>query len=122
MTDAADRLARGQVHWAWLDPVVGSEQQGRRPVVIVSTSDLVTGPTVIVVPLTTTMPAVMGAYMALLPRQRTGLPRDSVALCHHVRSVSVRRLGRPTGVTLGTDDMAAVDAALRYTLGLEDAD
>lgn len=121
MTDERGGLLRGQVHWTWLDPVVGSEQAGRRPSVIVSTNDLATGPTVVVVPLTSTMPAVMGAYMALLPRQRTGLPRDSVALCHHVRSVSVRRLGRFTGVTLGPADMAAVDAALRYTLGLEDA-
>ncbi len=120
--DPQDGLTRGQVRWLWLDPIVGSEQAGRRPAVIVSTSDMATGPTVIVVPLTSSMPSAMGPYMAFLPRQRTGLPRDSVALCHHVRSVSVRRLGRPTGVTLGPDDMAAVDAALRYTLGLEDAD
>lgn len=121
MTDAIDGLTRGQVYWIWLDPVVGSEQAGRRPAIIVSTNDLVTGPTVVVVPLTSTIPIVMGAYMTLLRRRPNGLARDSVALCHHVRSVSVRRLARFTGITLGADDMAAIDGALRYVLGLEDA-
>jgi mRNA interferase MazF len=31
-----NNFVRGQVYWAYLDPVIGSEQMGRRPVVIVS--------------------------------------------------------------------------------------
>ncbi|ANS79869.1 hypothetical protein SGUI_2473 [Serinicoccus hydrothermalis] len=47
-------LAPGQVCWAWLDPAVGREQGGRRPVVVVSGSDYldVVDSLVVVVPVT----------------------------------------------------------------------
>lgn len=113
-------LQRGQLHWAWLDPVVGSEQAGRRPVVIVSAPDLLVGPTVVCVPLTSSVPDFLPAFEVLLPAARTGLARDSVALCHQIRVLSLRRLRRQIG-QLGADDMRAIDAALLYALGLEDA-
>ena len=46
MGGVGDDLRRGQLHWAFLDPVVGSEQAGRRPVIIVSGPDLLVGSTV----------------------------------------------------------------------------
>lgn len=115
-----DDLRRGQLHWAWLDPVVGSEQAGRRPVIIVSGPDLLVGPTVVCVPVTSSIPDTLPAFEVLLPASRSGLTRDSVAMCHQIRVLSLKRLRRMIG-DLGADDMRAIDAALLYALGLEDA-
>jgi mRNA interferase MazF len=122
VTERPQDLRRGQLYWAWLDPAVGSEQAGRRPVVIVSTDDLLVGPTAIVVPLSSRIPDRMPAFLVPLPRAQTGLARDSVALCHQVRALSVRRLVQPAGPDLGETDMRAIAGALRYALGLEDVD
>ena len=119
MADPAD-LRRGQIHWAYLDPIVGSEQAGRRPVVIVSSSDLLGGPTAIVVPISSRIPERTPAFLVPLARERTGLARDSVACCHQVRALSVRRLVQRAGPDLSQEDMWAITAALRYALGLEE--
>jgi len=113
-------LRRSQIWWAWLDPVVGSEQAGRRPVVIVSADELLIASTVVAVPFTTSTQHGSAAYRVPLTAERTGLKRDSVALCHQVRVLSVMRLRRRVG-QLSSEDMRAIDAALLYTLGLEDA-
>lgn len=113
-------LLRGQIHWAWLDPVVGSEQAGRRPVVIVACNDLLVGPTALCVPVTSRIPERVPTYAVLLPAERTGLPRDGIALCHQVRALSVARLVRRAG-DVSPQDMRSIDATLLYVLGLEDA-
>ena len=113
-------LRRGQIWWAWLDPVVGSEQARRRPVVIVCADDLLVGPTVIAVPLTSTASDPMPAFKVPLAADGAGLTRDSFALCQQVRVLSLKRLGRLVG-QVAPDDMRAIDRALLYALGLEDA-
>lgn len=54
MADPAGALEPGQVCWAWLDPAVGREQSGRRPVVVISGRDYldVVDTLVVVVPVT----------------------------------------------------------------------
>ncbi|MCY7417657.1 MAG: type II toxin-antitoxin system PemK/MazF family toxin [Chloroflexi bacterium] len=119
MTGEPIGLRRGQLHWAYLDPVIGSEQAGRRPVVIVSIDELLLGPTLVVVPLTSRVPVHMPPQYVLLPRSRTGLAQDSVALCHQVRAISTRRLVGRAGNDLNEADMAAIGYALRYVLDVE---
>ena len=120
MGGVGDDLRRGQLHWAFLDPVVGSEQAGRRPVIIVPGPDLLVGSTVVCVPGTLSIPDVLPAFAVSLPATRSGLARDSVAMCHQVRVLSLMRLRRQIG-QLSAEDMRAIDAALLYALGLEDA-
>ena len=115
-----DDLRRGQIHWAWLDPTVGSEQAGRRPVVIVACNDLLVGPTALCVPLTSRVSERVPAFAVSLPASRTGLDRDSLALCHQIRAFSIGRLIRQVGIC-APDDMRAIDVTLLYVLGLEDA-
>ena len=114
-------LRRGQIWWAWLDPVIGSEQDGRRPVVVVSTNELLVGPTAIVVPLSTRLPDLIPSFIAVLPKERSGLAEDSGAYGIHIRAISTQRLVRQVGHELSVEDMRAIDAALLYALGLEDA-
>jgi mRNA interferase MazF len=88
-------LRRGEVYWADLAPRSGSEQQGRRPVIIVSNDQLNqiwNWKSLIVVPLSTS------ATQRTLPLGTAGLPKECVALCHQLttldRSKFVKRIGR----------------------------
>lgn len=90
------------MHWARLAPRSGSEQQGNRPVVIVSSdgfNETAGWRSVIVVPVSTsTSQARRGPTAVPLPKGAGGLAADSVALCHQVttldRAKLTRRLGR----------------------------
>jgi mRNA interferase MazF len=82
-----------------LDSTVGSEQAGRRPVLIVSRESAnVVLPVVTVLPLTTRkVQRRIYPNEALIPKGRAGLKRDSIAMAHQLRTVSKKRLGRRVG-------------------------
>ena len=112
-------MQRGDVFEAALDPVEGSEQGGRRPVVVVS-RDAITAfsPVVIVVPVsgfsnfTKIYPS-----QTVLPAGIGGLPVQSVVMGEQVRTVAKTRLTRYLG-HLPEDAMKDVDAKLKIALGL----
>lgn len=114
--------ARGEVHLASLDPVVGSEQGKVRPVVIVSNNAANSSAerrgrgVVTVVPITSNVHTVY-AFQVLLPREETGLPAHSKAQAEQVRSISTDRLVRHIA-TLPAELMRGVDDALRLHLAL----
>lgn len=111
-----DSIRRGQVHFAMLEPVIGSEQGGRRPVIVVS-NDMGNrhGSTVVVVPITTGQKAVLPTHVRV--GGRAGLDARSIALCEQVRTVDKRRLSAPLG-KIGAQGMALIGAALETELGL----
>src|SRR6058998_226196 len=88
--------------WALLDPTVGREQAGRRPV-LVFCNDVIAAPIGLatVLPLTTwkTGRRVYPTEV-LLPSAMGRLPGDSLVLAHQVRTISARRLSPAFG-TLG---------------------
>jgi mRNA interferase MazF len=88
---------RGELFYADLDPVVGHEQAGRRPFLILSVERLneTDWEIAIGVPMTTTD---HGSHMHLrVEPEESGLPRVSYAMPEMVRTVSIRRLGRRVG-------------------------
>ncbi|MGH2551025.1 MAG: type II toxin-antitoxin system PemK/MazF family toxin [Thermomicrobiales bacterium] len=89
--------SRGDVWDAYLDPVVGREQGGRRPVVIVSNDNLNTSPSQLcwIVPLTTRDRGVWAHPP--LEISESGLARPSFMLCDQLRSISHDRLRRYRG-------------------------
>ena len=104
-----------------LDPVVGSEQSGRRPVLVVSreVANAVL-PVVTVVPLTTRKKnRRIYPNEALLPAGTAGLKRDSIAMAHQIRTLSRSRLRSRMGVIDDPDIRAAVRAALQVQLDLD---
>ena len=111
-------MKRGDVYMAGLDPVVGSEQGGTRPVVIIQND---TGnrhaPTVIAVPVTSSGGKPRLPTHALLPSGEGGLWRDSIALCEQVRTLEKSRLGRRLGA-LGPQSLRAVERALQVSLDI----
>lgn len=109
-------IGRGQVRYALLEPVLGCEQGGRRPVIVVS-NDMGNryGRTVVVVPVTTGAKPGLPTHVQL--GGHAGLRQGSIALCEQVRTVDKRRLVRLVG-RLDARAMSLVDAALEVALGL----
>ena len=88
---------RGDIVWAHLSPVIGSEQAGKRPVVIISGNTLNHHlPVRIVCPITSEGRVSTGRI--LIPSGKlSGLKKDSYALSFQVRTVSVKRLSKKIG-------------------------
>lgn len=112
-------MQRGDVFEATLDPVEGSEQGGRRPVVVVSRDAInASSPVVIVVPVSS-----MSNFSRIYPSQSVlgagtgGLSVQSVVMAEQVRTVAKTRLTRYLG-HLTDDALKDVDAKLKIALSL----
>jgi mRNA interferase MazF len=109
-------IMRGDIHIADLDPVVGSEQGGRRPCLVVQ-NDMGNrhAPTVIVAPITSRMKPELPTHLPVstVPASHKG----SVALLEQLRTIDKRRLGAYRG-SLGYVGMCMLDAALAASLDL----
>ena len=112
------RAQRGDIFMANLDPTVGVEQAGTRPVLVVQ-CDLANEriPTVTVVPLTSNLRAARFLFTVTVTSAESGLGADSVILAFHVRTLDKSRLIRRMG-HLQFETMAEVDQALALHLGL----
>ena len=109
---------RGEVFYADLSPVVGSEQGGIRPVLIVQ-NDIGNrhSPTVIAAAITSRqdknrLPTHIG-----IRADRCGLSRDSVVLLEQIRTLDKHRLREKAGQVV-PEDMQRVDQPLGVSIGL----
>jgi len=115
------RIQRGDIFLANLDPVVGSEQAGTRPVLVVQCDQANERiPTVTVVPLTSNLRAGRFLFTVTISAAELGLAMDGVALVFHIRTLDQTRLIRKLG-RLTPQTMAQVDQALALHLGLPTA-
>ena len=110
-------MKRGEIYRADLDPVVGSEQGGIRPVVIIQndTGNL-HSPTVIVAAITTRRQKPGLPVHVPISAEESGLRQDSVVLTEQVRTLEKSRLSRRLG-TLTPEAMKRLDHALGLSLG-----
>lgn len=112
-------VKRGDIFYADLSPVVGSEQGGMRPVLIVQND---TGnkhsPTVIAAAITSQVGKARLPTHIELSGQSCGLSRDSVILLEQIRTIDKSRLRERMG-TLAEPTMSAVDNAIAVSFGLE---
>ena len=111
-------VKRGDIFYADLSPVVGSEQGGMRPVLIVQND---TGnkhsPTVIAAAITSQTGKARLPTHIELNAQSVGLSRDSVILLEHVRTIDKSRLRERMG-KLDDTTMTKVDNAIAVSFGL----
>ena len=111
-------VKRGDIYFADLSPVVGSEQGGMRPVLIVQND---TGnrhsPTVIAAAITSQTGKARLPTHIRLSSQTTGLNRDSIILLEQIRTLDKSRLRQCMG-RLDEKTMTAVDNAISVSLGL----
>lgn len=112
-------MKRGDVYMAGLDPVIGSEQGGYRPVVIIqnNTGNL-HAPTVVAVPVTSSTGKPALPTHAPLPAGEGGLWLDSIALCEQVRTLEKARLTRRLGA-VSLEALRAIERALQVSLDME---
>lgn len=114
-------MKRGEIYLAELDPVIGSEQGGRRPVLIIQ-NDMgnLHSPTIIAVPLTgSTRKPALPTHVELQAGEG-GLVRPSVVLCEQVRTLEKTRLSKLLGA-LPAHSMRMVERALEVSMELHGA-
>ena len=115
-------MKRGEVHWADLIPRSGSEQTGRRPVVIVSHNGFNETPgwrSVIVVPISTsTSQGRRGPTVVEIPAGAGGVPRMSFAICHQVTTLDRARLTKRIGA-LPAEVLSEVESGLQAAMDLD---
>lgn len=111
-------IKRGDVYFADLSPVRGSEQGGQRPVLIIQNNiGNKYSPTVIVAAITAKIAKAKLPTHVEIESSKVGLVRDSVVLLEQVRTIDKTRLIQKLG-QLENDDMSLVDKALVISLGL----
>ncbi len=111
-------IRRGDIYYADLSPVVGSEQGGIRPVLIIQ-NDVGNrfSPTVIAAAITSRESKAKLPTHIRLYADNSGLSKDSVVLLEQIRTLDKRRLKEKMG-TLNSSDMYKVDEALSISFGL----
>lgn len=111
-------VKRGEIYYADLSPVVGSEQGGIRPVLIVQ-NDIGNrhSPTVIAAAITSRQDKNRLPTHIEVRADKCGLARDSIVLLEQIRTIDKKRLGDKMG-ELDLNSMNKVDTALSISFGL----
>ena len=111
-------VRRGDIYYADLSPVVGSEQGGLRPVLIIQ-NDIGNkySPTVIAAAITSRMSKTHLPTHIDVYAEKVGLAKDSVILLEQVRTLDKRRLREKMG-HLDNGVMERVNTAISVSLGL----
>lgn len=112
-------IRRGEVYWFGPDPVMGSEQSGRRPAVVVSRDAINrSSPVLVIVPVTTHRSQLLYPSDVLVRAPEGGLEADSVLLGLQIRAVDKRRLGVRMGI-LRSSTVEKLERALLTVLDIQ---
>ena len=115
-------MKRGEVYWADLVPRSGSEQAGRRPVIVMSHDGFNQIPawkSIIVVPISTsTSQGRRGPTVVELAGSVAGLPKASYAVCHQATTLDRSKFTKRVGA-LGASLLQEVEEALKAAMDLE---
>ena len=108
---------RGDIFYADLSPVVGSEQGGLRPVLVVQNNvGNKYSPTIIVAAITSQLSKAKIPTHVELPSSVYNLPKDSVILLEQIRTIDKRRLSQKV-CFVDSKKMREVDKAILISLG-----
>ena len=112
-------IKRGDIYYADLSPVVGSEQGGVRPVLIVQ-NDIGNkySPTVIAAAITSQQSKTKMPTHISIEGHNCGLQKDSVVLLEQIRTIDKQRLKEKMGA-IDHNSMSRIDNALSISFGLQ---
>ena len=111
-------IKRGDIFYADLNPAKGSEQAGRRPVIVIQNNvGNEKAPTVIIAPLTTKNFLKEYPTNVHLKKGIANIKEDSVVLLSQIRTIDKNRLERKVGSISG-ELLRKVDEAIKVSLGL----
>lgn len=109
-------IKRGDIFYADLDPVVGSEQGGVRPVLVVQNNvGNKHSPTVVVVPISSVRKKDLPVHIQI---RYSGVPRNSTVLAEQIRTIDRRRLQKYVG-SLDREFMKEIDRILKISIGVD---
>lgn len=113
-------VKRGDIYYADLSPVVGSEQGGIRPVLVLQ-NDIGNkySPTVIVAAITSQINKSKLPTHLAINADKFGIAKDSVILLEQLRTIDKKRL-REKVCHIDVENMKKIDYALKISLGLID--
>lgn len=113
------KIKRGDIFYADLNPVVGSEQGSIRPCLVVQ-NDLgnMYSPTIIITPITRNLHKNPLPTHVLIPRHSSGLDTDSLVLAEQIRTIDRKRFKEYIG-RVDDEIMPEIDKALAVCIGLE---
>ena len=113
-------IKRGDMFYADLSPVIGSEQGGIRPVLVIQNNvGNKYGPTVIVSAITSRLNKNKLPTHIELDSEEFGLKSDSVILTEQIRTIDKSRLKEKIGHINNQTVMSKIDNALGVSFGLE---
>ena len=117
MKKYTESIKRGDIYYANLSPIIGSEQGGIRPVLILQNDKFIeASPTTIVAAITSKLTkAKMQTHVAITTK---GLPMESVVLLEQIRTIDKSRL-REKICHLESDIQRKIDRALLISLSLD---
>jgi mRNA interferase MazF len=111
-------IKRGEIWWADLNPIRGSEQAGIRPVLIFQNNAVnAFTTTVLAIPLTTNLRRAKLPTSVRVNAGEGGLTSDSVILCHQLRALDTTRLQGRLGM-ISPNTMRAVEGCVLFTTGI----
>lgn len=111
-------IKRGEIYFAQLNPVVGSEQGGIRPVLVIQNNiGNQYSPTTIVLAITSQINKAKMPTHVEIKAETYGLDKDSVILAEQIRTIDKMRLKQKIAI-LDEDTMLKVNQALNISLGL----
>lgn len=112
------QISRGDIFYANLEPVVGSEQGGERPVLIIQNDKGNRfSPTVVIAPITSKVHR-KRAMLTHVELHCTDLPKDSMALFEQIRTIDKTRLGSYVGKATD-ENMLEIDRAIHVSTGMQ---
>ncbi len=113
-------IERGQIYFVDLDPTLGREQSGKRPVLVISANRINRLPLVVIV--------IVGTKGANLPKDfktnvriaaaDSGLPIETVFMCFQIRSLDSRRFPDKPAGKVSESILQEIDDAVRFCLEL----
>ena len=109
-----NEIKKGDVYICNLDPVIGSEQGGIRPVIIVSNNiGNKFGPTVIIVPITSQKKNKLPTHIKI--SRKCGIKKFSIACCEQIRTIDKTRLMNKIG-HLPSSEILKLNTALKRSV------
>jgi mRNA interferase MazF len=109
------RILRGEIYWAELNPTIGHEQGGLRPVLIVS-HDIFNDRSGIVIAVAITSQEPRAGFPLALEITTTKLPKRSWARIGQIRTLSVERLGKKLG-QIAPEELERIVEGLNEIIG-----
>lgn len=111
------KIVKGAIFYADLDPIIGSEQRGIRPVLIIQNEmGNKYSPTVLVAPISTKRDKVLPTH--ILIKQFDKIRHDSIVLLEQIRVLDKSRLKGYMGI-LDSDTMEQINNAIKISFELK---